>query len=396
MAAARIDSATEESLSYCRHRLERPNICALPHLHCTTIERARSVPEVFDTPVVLVPRAGRESAAVAWKLGFWQQLCPGERCRFRTRWPSHELDDDNIEWELKSAGMEDGLIVKQHTASAEGVVMEGAFIEFLEYLAAVEEGDPECLPEQSLAFPRLQLAGWCPFKTIARELFDANLHQLGPPGLEARYALPEDSGAIADLTPRWVEHFASIFEEVPGQHLPQFYQVHVAPPGAVTRLHRENHDAHVWFQQIEGQRLFIAFSPEDLDEGFLYAYEGGGFLAWPEGYAEAISEVDPLFPQMRRHPLFLEARAQIALLSEGKTLVLPHGWWWYSVVTQGPSITLHHQFWSFKNRLGFVKALWAPFEGPNVHAAAREEVRSRFSELRQCLLEDDGRSKLEL
>ncbi|OLP84048.1 hypothetical protein AK812_SmicGene35116 [Symbiodinium microadriaticum] len=89
-----------------------------------------------------------------------------------------------------------------------------------------------------------------------------------------------------------------------------------------------------------------------------------------------------------------ELKGHVSLLGEGKTLVIPAGWWWCAVCTQ-PSVTLQHDYWGFDNRLGFVDTLWAPFESKQTSVDARNSMRPAFSELRETIAADDGRRTLE-
>ena len=124
----------------------------------------------------------------------------------------------------------------------------------------------------------------------------------------------------------------------------------------------------------------------------------------------------------KRHPLFSKCKAQVCLLGEGKSLVclgpfkrplrspcsaifrsfskrfevflglfghvlkprIPSGWWWTAISTQ-PSVTLHHTYWSFENRMGFVDCLWSPFESQQTSVDARNAMRPAFQELREAV-----------
>eukprot|EP00913_Durusdinium_trenchii_P024133 g22661.t1 len=145
---------------------------------------------------------------------------------------------------------------------------------------------------------------------------------------------------------------------------------------------------------MEGQRLVFLFPPEDTENiyelvGGLDEHRSDGSF----GYATHISEVNLFFPSSKRHPLFSKCNALVSLLGEGKTLVIPSGWWWTAISTQ-PSVTLHHTYWSFENRLGFVDALWAPFESQQTSVDVRNAMRPAFTELRELILRDDGPTTL--
>merc|ERR1719203_1400473 len=112
------------------------------------------------------------------------------------------------------------------------------------------------------------------------------------------------------------------------EHLARLYTVTIGAIGTTTRLRTENHGAHIWFFQTEGKRLFFLFPPQDAKN--LYE-ETSGFVACAEGYAARTSPVDILYPNAKKHPLFAKANAQVAVLAPGEALVVPSGWWWYSV-----------------------------------------------------------------
>lgn len=362
LAELKVDEATAEYTAYCRHRRLRSNFCSLPAVaSCTPVQRAREIPEKLTSPVTVVPRrsrGGQEPAWKSWNLSFWKENFSLEWCKVTARWPRHEQD----------------------TKGLDALSMDAGLIEYLDYMATVETADGSCLEDQSLAFPRVQVGDFCPFTSSAAQgLFKQNWRDFTPPG-------------VRDFTSRWCEIYGSIFEQEFEQQLAQFYRVAFSVPGAVSRLHRENHGAHAWLSQLEGQRLFFLFSPEDAAAGRLYEEEGGfdeSFAEGSFGYATSISPVDVFFPSHKRHPLFEKADAQVCLLGEGKSLVIPAGWWWFSVATQ-PSVTLHHMYWGLENRLGFVDAMWAPFESKRVSAEMRCDLRPGFTELRDTIAADDG------
>ncbi|CAE8646308.1 unnamed protein product, partial [Polarella glacialis] len=234
LAELRIDSASQEYLSYCRHREQRTNLCNLPAVaSCSPVQRAREVPGTFLVPVTVVPRRARgveDPKWQSWGSDFWREHFGMEWCQCRARWPAFEQDA---------------------TTGIDALSVEAGLWEYLDYMQAVEVADAACLEEQSLAYPRLQVGDFCPFAGLGRRLFQESWREFSPPG-------------VSDLTERWLEFYTSIFEEVDAAtRLSEFYRLSFQAPGCVTRLHRENHNAHVWFTQLEGQRLFFLFPPED-------------------------------------------------------------------------------------------------------------------------------------
>lgn len=377
LAEFKVEEATLEYLSYCKHRQQRSNFCTLPQIaSCSPVPRVRAAPTVSHvsngyagerepshrnaTPVTLVPKRGQEPVWRHWNLNFWKEACGLEYCNCRTRWPAFEQDDSGMD----------------------GICIEAGLVEYLEYMLVVEIQDAACMEDQALAFPRLQVGDFCPFVSSCSRFFKDHWHTWTPPGVE-------------DLTHRWCEFYGSIFEQDPIHQLAQFYRLHFGVIGAVSRLHRINHQAQEWMLQMEGQRLVFLFPPEDTENiyelvGGLDEHRSDGSF----GYATHISEVNLFFPSSKRHPLFSKCNALVSLLGEGKTLVIPSGWWWTAISTQ-PSVTLHHTYWSFENRLGFVDALWAPFESQQTSVDVRNAMRPAFTELRELILRDDGKRDVE-
>ncbi|CAJ1342501.1 unnamed protein product [Effrenium voratum] len=360
LAELKVESATSEYVSYCRHRQQRSNFCSLPDAaSCSPVQRVRQVSGVLTQPVTLVPKRGHDPIWRGWGMSFWKEACGLEYCNCRTRWPAFEHDEPGID----------------------GICIESGLTEYLEYMLVVELQDPACMEDQAMAFPRLQVGDFCPFITSCSRFFRDHYHAWSP--------------GVEDLTLRWCQIYAAIFEQDPLLQLAQFYRLHFGVIGAVSRLHKANHQASEWLLQLEGQRLFFLFPPEDGEN--LYELQGGYDESRSDGsfgFAASCSEVNVFFPSQKRHPLFSKCNVQVSLLGEGKTLVIPPGWWWCAVCTQ-PSVTMHHTYWGFENRLGFVDTLWAPFDSQQTSVDARNSMRPAFAELREALRKDDGRQDLE-
>lgn len=353
LAENHVRKAAAEYLSYCRHRLQRANLCSLPEaMSCTPVRRAREAPARLKEPVTIVPKRDQVLRAEAWTLDFLKASFGNVLWQCQSRPPAFQDDPEDAS------------------------MVEACIWDYADYMDVISNMDPECLEDNSLAYPRVHIDGWCPFVSFARKAFEEAWKELNPPG-------------VKDLTPRWCELYAGIVNEGDWlQYLAQFYRIDIGAIGSYTRLHTENHGAHVWFTQIEGQRLFFLFPPEDAAK--LYERRGG-YIDPVEGFfmqhATTVSPVDPFYPSLKKHPRFGEAHAHVALLGEGKTLVVPAGWWWCSVVLE-PSVTLRHNFWGMENRVRIWEEWWAPFEQQT--PAEREELRPLFSELREELMQDDG------
>jgi len=356
LAENKVSKALPEYLSYCRHLAQQNHFCQLPAAgSCEPVQRVREAPYPLKEPVTIVPRRDKAVKAEDWSLEFWRMNCSDVPWRCQSRAPAFEGD------------------------KADPFALDATVGEYVEYMQVVTNMDGECSEDNSLAYPRVHIDGWCPFATFAFELFEGTWKELNPPG-------------VKDLTPRWCEMYASILDVGDWkQFLAQFYRLDIGAIGSFTRLHCEKHGAHLWLTQIEGQRLFFLFPPGDAAK---LHEEKGGYIELVEGlmmdYATAVSPVDPFFPSQKKHTRFSGVSARVALLGQGKTLVVPAGWWWCAVVIE-PSVTLRHSFWGMENRSRIVEEWWAPVQSRS--SGEREELRPLFSELREELAQDDGVSK---
>jgi len=265
----------------------------------------------------------RDWYARFWNLDYFKRDCGHDYWFCRPQFPAFDGDE----------------------AAIDKVVLHVSIAEYVEFARTLQRMDRKCDQEKGLAFPRLTLDGYAPFFGVMRKFFDECWTKLGPEGLP-------------DMTPRLAQVFAHAFSlQDPMETLSRFYKVTLAATGSITRLHVEVAGAHTWFNQIEGRRAFFLFPPSESRK--LYE-ETGGPMQETSGFATSISGVDILAPSAKRHPLFAEAKCQVAVLYLGQTLVIPSGWWWYSV-SLDPSVTLWHQFWTEENKLRFPEVAWEYF-----------------------------------
>lgn len=347
LAQLRVVAPSSEYLAYCRHVRERRNPCKLPDLAtCGPVRRLKVCPESLQVPCTLT--RGNEPKELRWGLDFLAQTFWGHTAVARTRTPAFERD-----------------------AGVDAVALETTIWNYVEYARLLNKADPGCLEENALCFPRVQIEGWSPFADgLGRSAFDELWRELSPPG-------------VPDLTARWAELIASDGEDWVAT-LSRFYEFSISAPGAVTRLHAENSGAHTWFTQVEGQRIFFVFSPQEAAK---LGEERGSFVDTPGGYAARVSVADVFFAggTREKQPTALrEVNGHVAFLNVGDTLVLPAGWWYTAIATE-PSVTLRHRFWSMDNRLQIIEELWAPYNRDEVSMEVREEHRERFRELRELI-----------
>jgi len=350
LAEDTIDEATGEYRSFCRHLRERSEA---PHSlpcagSCKEVPRAEKPPGLLKAPSVV--KCPKDWKAKGWGLDFWRREYGGENWKFRARSPQFEGDQK----------------------SADKLAMEGTVAEYVDYVRVVQKMDPSCNEDNMLAFPRVSCDSWCPFVSGARGLFEGCWRALRPAG-------------VTDLSVRWMKLFCATFNMDWLEFMARFFKVTLAAPGAVSRLHVANHRAHVWFSQVEGRRLFFLFPPTDAR--CLYE-ETGASCDGPEGYASMASPVDIFHPSQKRHPNFAEAKAQAVVLEPGETLLLPMGWWQYSVALT-PSVTLFHPFWNLENRTHLVAELKEAFVDEKMPPELKELSSRHFTVLQGHIADDE-------
>uniref|UniRef100_A0A6U9LT67 JmjC domain-containing protein n=1 Tax=Zooxanthella nutricula TaxID=1333877 RepID=A0A6U9LT67_9DINO len=355
LAEAKIDAATAEHRSFCRHIRERAeDVRQLPGAAaCAEVPRQARAPELLKAPV-LVERV-RMWVGRRWNAAFWRREMGGAGWKCRARAPAFEGD------------------LASH-ADALAEVCTAA--EYVDYVHVLQQQDPLCEEDKGLAYPRVTFYDWPAFSLGAKALFDNSWRELAPPG-------------VTDYSLRWLRRWSAVCRDMPA--MDQFARMHrvtIAAAGTVSRLHVENYSAHVWLTQIEGSRMFFLFPPQARG---LYEESGGGVVD-PEtvhAYTSKASPVDIFFPNRKRHPLFADAKAQVAVLNPGESLVVPSGWWQHSVALE-MSVTLHHAFWNVTNRGGVVDAVRDLVVGERQHSPETMEQAQRcLDEFYELVMDDD-------
>lgn len=121
----------------------------------------------------------------------------------------------------------------------------------------------------------------------------------------------------------------------------------IAPTAATTRLHRDNHGAHARLTLLHGQKLYVAFHPDD--EKYLYVDELGH------------SPVDILRPDLEAFPLYARAKPYAAILTARQTILIPCNWF-HAAVSLTPSVTIMRNFWNRTNFQHFLSMQNANFQ----------------------------------
>jgi len=220
-----------------------------------------------------------------------------------------------------------------------------------------------------MAYPRVIFESF-PFLVGLQPDFDECWKELAPPGIE-------------DCTADFLQIFSSVFHTDWMPYLRKYYRISIGAIGTITRLHVESANAHMWLNQIEGRRVFFLFPPEDADKLYSMPMKAKD----PKNLSVRVSPVDVYYPSTKRHPRFTEAKAHVLTLYLGQTLVIPSGWWWYSVAVE-TSVTLSHRFWNADNKKHFVEELWSHFELGKMRRDEVDNLRNSLEHVHREIMGD--------
>ncbi len=154
-----------------------------------------------------------------------------------------------------------------------------------------------------------------------------------PPPAATYSALPLRCARSARVT-------ASYVRSVQVSH---YCKLFVAPRGASTRMHQDNHHAHAWLSQVRGRKLYVLCPPQD------YALVSPAGKSADAGGTTKEGRFDPLDAAQRAEREAAGLRVYATVLQPGETILAPDSWWHYAV-SLTPTITLMANFWDRKNR----------------------------------------------
>ena len=107
-----------------------------------------------------------------------------------------------------------------------------------------------------------------------------------------------------------------------------YSKVFCGVPGATTRLHYDNQQTHAWLAQVDGRKQFVLYAPSDAEHLRLHAWEEKIGQSGSDGLRRAFDPSKPpdpvIYPQTRK------ARAYVAVVEPGETILVPRGWWHYA------------------------------------------------------------------
>jgi len=354
--------APSEYLSFCRHIVDRSgDILQLPIAETMPVARGKKLPEDgHNLKAPLLVETRRSWRPKSWVPAFWSYECGEAMCRAFTRYPPMRKSETR-------------------SGSSTGAYLDTRIDEFTKYMSAVQDVDPQCREDSSMACPRFFAGGFRPFASgigPARSLWEQDL--------KSGRKLWSPSG-LQDLTERWCRKCCTRFDLDFHQVLASFDCLQFGPAGAVCRLHVQNSNSHIWYGQIQGRRAFILFSPAETCNLYpdICETEAGS------EQRRQCSPVDVFHPNDKHYPKFKHCKAQAVILEPGEILVVPQGWWMSSVTLES-STTLARRFWNRTNRRGicdeFAQLLKDEQSEP-MHAAF---LTKQLDEIYDQIQEDDA------
>lgn len=120
------------------------------------------------------------------------------------------------------------------------------------------------------------------------------------------------------------EYFFDWFKLLPPFMRMPYPRIFLGPRGAVTPLHVDVRDTHAWLSQLQGQKRWVLFSPDQ--QKWLYD-----------------NQVRVENPDLKRFPLYRNARPIETTIGPGDTIFVP-GRWAHWVESLAPAISLTYNF----------------------------------------------------
>ena len=103
------------------------------------------------------------------------------------------------------------------------------------------------------------------------------------------------------------KYFFDWYTLLPGFMRLPYPRIFIGPKGAVTPLHMDLWRTHAWLSQLVGRKRWLLFPPKQTR--LLYNYQ-----------------VDPSCPDLKRFPLYDQARPVECVIGPGDTVFVPSGW----------------------------------------------------------------------
>mmetsp|Transcript_4922 Transcript_4922/g.11556 ORF Transcript_4922/g.11556 Transcript_4922/m.11556 type:complete len:564 (-) Transcript_4922:68-1759(-) len=308
---------------------------------------ARGVPPHMLARAKPIPRRTRKEAA-GWDLTGSAYVITGVQNGWKA---SAEWD---LDWfkdrlgETRQFAKWQGPVFTKQENLWENPIWETSVAEYIDYIKAVDEVDPDMEECNAKACPRLYMNGWSAFAQIPwmRE------YVINPTFIDdiSGDLVVETEGLREGFLAALTRGYQAPPDEVRRKGIDDEYwdmtKLFISPKGALTRLHFDNGGAHAWLSQVRGRKLHVCFAPEDGPN--LYPFEGD------EGLLNG-SWLDPLDEDvLQKWPDYKKASPYIAVVEEGETIFAPQGWWHYSVALEA-SVTVMRNFFSNSNKQEYIR-----------------------------------------
>jgi hypothetical protein len=134
-------------------------------------------------------------------------------------------------------------------------------------------------------------------------------------------------------------------------------RLYLGPKGTISSLHQDRWGTHFWMAQLEGRKWWILFSPDQ--DRLLYKGQDTGKEQGLIRY-----QVQPDKPDLKRFPMFREAKGMECTIGPGDLLIVP-GNWLHWVMSLDATLSLTHNymgpgnFWScLQGQAGWCVDYW--------------------------------------
>ncbi|WP_375509762.1 cupin-like domain-containing protein [uncultured Nostoc sp.] len=120
------------------------------------------------------------------------------------------------------------------------------------------------------------------------------------------------------------EYFNSWHQQLPDEIRPRWSWIYIGSTNTGSGMHIDPAMSSAWNAVISGRKRWVFYPPEDEP----YLYDG---------------KVDAFNPDLKKYPLFAEARSLTCIQNSGEIIFTPGGWW-HQVVNEENCIAITGNF----------------------------------------------------
>uniref|UniRef100_A0A7S3JX55 peptidylprolyl isomerase n=1 Tax=Aureoumbra lagunensis TaxID=44058 RepID=A0A7S3JX55_9STRA len=145
-------------------------------------------------------------------------------------------------------------------------------------------------------------------------------------------------------------------EKPPPPCVVDYSKVFLGVAGCTTRLHFDSLGTHAWLAQLQGQKQFILFAPQDAERLRLFDWEERAGNSHYQGMRRALDFTHGNLPDPIAYPNLRRAIPFVTILNPGDIILIPRGWWHFALCLDS-CVTLMRNFANQTNASHFRSAL---------------------------------------